>query len=60
MNFHLVKNRKENSHHGHIPFNLKGNGDLFFLSMFVFFSSQMRRNHTTQDPIFISAKVTFW
>ena len=25
MEFHLVQNRKENCHHDHIPFNLKGN-----------------------------------
>ena len=25
MEFHLVRNGKENSHHGHIPFHLKGN-----------------------------------
>ena len=25
MQFHLVQNRKENCHHDHIPFNLKGN-----------------------------------
>ena len=26
----LSENRKENCHHGHIPFNLKGNGILVF------------------------------
>ena len=26
MEFHLVQNRKENCHHDHIPFNVKGNG----------------------------------
>ena len=25
----MVQNRKENSHHDHIPFSLKGNGNLF-------------------------------
>ena len=30
MEFHLVQNRKENCHHDHIPFNLKGNGILVF------------------------------
>ena len=25
MEFHLIQNRKENCHHDHIPFNLKGN-----------------------------------
>ena len=25
MDFHLVQNRKENCHHDHIPFHLKGN-----------------------------------
>ena len=29
MEFHLVQNRKENCHHGHIPFNVKGNGNSF-------------------------------
>ena len=32
MEFHLAKNRKENRHHNHIPFNVKGNGNIFFLS----------------------------
>ena len=30
MEFHLVKNRKENCHHNHIPFDLKGNGCIVF------------------------------
>ena len=30
MEFHLVKNQNENCYHDHIPFNLKGNGDIFF------------------------------
>ena len=30
MEFNLVQNRKENFHHDHIPFNLKGNGILVF------------------------------
>ena len=30
MEFHLVQNRKENCHHDHIPFNLKGIGILVF------------------------------
>ena len=30
MDFHLVQNRKENCPHDHIPFNLKGNGILFY------------------------------
>ena len=25
--FHLVQNRKENCHHDHIPFNVKGKGN---------------------------------
>ena len=29
MEFHLVQNRKENCHHDHIPFNLKGNGNIY-------------------------------
>ena len=28
MELHLIQNRKENCHHDHIPFNLKGNGIL--------------------------------
>ena len=28
--FHLVQNRKENCHHDHIPFNLKGIGNMVF------------------------------
>ena len=28
--FHLVQNRKEDYHHNHIPFDLKGNGNIVF------------------------------
>ena len=28
--FYLVQNRKENCHHDHIPFNVKGNENLVF------------------------------
>ena len=30
MDFHLVQNRKENYHHDHIPFNVKGIGSIVF------------------------------
>ena len=30
MDFHLVQNWKENCHHGHIPFNVKGIGNIVF------------------------------
>ena len=30
MDFHLVQNRKKNYHHDHIPFNVKGNGNIVF------------------------------
>ena len=30
MEYHLVQNLKENCHHDHIPFNLKGNGIIVF------------------------------
>ena len=30
MDFHLVQNRKKNCHYDHIPFNLKGNGNIVF------------------------------
>ena len=30
MVFHLVQNRKENCHHDHIPFNVKGNRNKVF------------------------------
>ena len=30
MEFHLVQNRKEKRHHGHIPFNVKGNRNIVF------------------------------
>ena len=33
MEFHLVQNLKENYHHDHIPFKLKGNGMLEFLQV---------------------------
>ena len=33
MEFHLVQNRKENCHHDHIPFNVKGNGNIVFSLM---------------------------
>ena len=28
MEFHLVQNRKENCHRDHIPFNVRGNGNI--------------------------------
>ena len=31
MEFHLVENRKENCHRDHIPFNVKGIGNIVFL-----------------------------
>ena len=33
MEFHLVQNQKENCHHDHIPFNVKGNGKYSFHSV---------------------------
>ena len=30
MEFHLAQNRKENCHHDHIPFNVKGIGTIVF------------------------------
>ena len=30
MKFYLVQNRKENCHHDHIPFNVKGKGNIVF------------------------------
>ena len=30
MELRLVQNRKENCHHDHIPFNVKGNGNIVF------------------------------
>ena len=30
IKFNLVQNRKENCHHDHISFNLKGNGNIVF------------------------------
>ena len=30
MEFHLVQNLKKNCHHDHIPFNVKGNGNIVF------------------------------
>ena len=32
IEFQLVKSRKENCRHDHIPFNVKGNGNIVFLS----------------------------
>ena len=46
MEFHLVQNRMENCHHDHIPFNLKGNGNIVF-------SVQKQRSitvHTNEGP----------
>ena len=37
MEFHLVQNRKENSHHDHIPFILKGNGNIKYIFLGVLF-----------------------
>jgi len=36
MEYHLVQNRKENCHHDHIPFNVKGNGNIFFSKFSIF------------------------
>ena len=33
MEFHLVQNQKKNCHHDHIPFNLKGTGNIIFQSI---------------------------
>ena len=41
IEFHLVQNRKENCHHDHIPFNMKGNGILVF-SVFSFCRSYIK------------------
>ena len=30
MEIHLVQNRKEHCHHNHIPFDVKGNGNIVF------------------------------
>ena len=30
MEFHFVQNRKGNCHYNHIPFNVKGNGNIVF------------------------------
>ena len=30
MEFHLIQNRKEKCHLDHIPFNVKGNGNIVF------------------------------
>ena len=30
IEFHLVQNRKENCYHDHIPFNMKGNGNIVY------------------------------
>ena len=30
MDLHLVQNRKENCHHHHIPFNVKGKGNIVY------------------------------
>ena len=35
MEFYLAKNRKENCHYDHIPFNVKGNGNII-LSAYVY------------------------
>jgi len=36
MEYHLVQNRKGNCHHDHIPFNVKGNGNIFFSKFSIF------------------------
>jgi len=33
MEIYLVQNRKENCHHDHISFDVKGNGNIEFLSV---------------------------
>ena len=48
---HLVQNLKENRHHDHIPFNVKGKGNIVFslyvqkhISIIRMFSATRRRN----------------
>ena len=54
IELHLVQNRKENCHHDHIPFNLKGNGNIVF-------SVNISSLHWTfmQPGIKLHYKVTF-
>ena len=40
MEFHLVQNWKENCYHDHIPFNVKGNGNIVF-SVYILFKMKV-------------------
>ena len=40
MEFHLVQNRKESGHHDHIPFNVKGNGNIVFSARVLWINCQ--------------------
>ena len=48
IEFHLLQNRRENCHHDHIPFNLKGNGNIVFSVRCRFFS---RHEEDEENPI---------
>ena len=43
MEFHLVQARKENCHHDHIPFKVKGNGNIVFSVQGIFDPKQGRK-----------------
>ena len=43
---HLVQNRKENCHHDHIPFDVKGNGNIVF-------SLQLHSFDAVNDEVFL-------
>ena len=53
LEFHLVQNQKENCHHDHIRFNVKGNGNIVF-SLYV--KRKAERNNKRQKNS-ISAKL---
>ena len=62
MKFHLVQNRKENCHHDHIPFNVKGNGSIVFSAVWGLIMAEIAtrieatRNLVTQRPNPISGR----
>ena len=51
VDFHLVQNQIENCHNDHIPFDLKGNGNIVFSASLVNMGSQLRGPQETPQTI---------
>ena len=62
MEYHLVQNLKENCYHDHILLNLKENGNLFFVSVFLCTESFFICNNLTLYYIYRgpNKRTRFW